>query len=501
VNNLMTSLPLRCRAVSLSAARDSIGRVEVGLYPADRGVPDEGNDRRAAMAETWAKWESLVINGVFPLRRFLSRSNHSVVFLTEHKALMHADAAIKLIPAHPTRAEAQLSHWRTVAGFSHPHLIRLFDSGSCQIAGHPFLFVVMEYAEQTLAQLLPRRPLSPDEARDMLSPMLDALAFIHGKGMVHRKLKPPNVLVVNDQLKLASDTVQPAGDPRPRGTKLCVYDPPEAKDGKFSAPGDVWALGITLVEALTQCAPAWPDRRPDTLALPADFPSPLADTARRCLSHDPAERPTVLDLIARAKSPAENAASLAPQHIAPPGAGNPVVELPAIEVPAEKPSNPPPDLLRRHSSVLTIGIIAISLAAIWAASRLLHGHHTAQSAASGASSQSIAPTGAPDSPTAATAGATTSVLHKVIPDISEGTRATIHGRIKVAVLLTVDPSGSVTDTTLKDRGSSRYFARLATDAGRQWMFIRANNPAPRKWLLHFEFTRDGATGYADGPQQ
>ena len=54
---------------------------------------------------------------------------------------------------------------------------------------------------------------------------------------------------------------------------------------------------------------------------------------------------------------------------------------------------------------------------------------------------------------------------------------------------------------LKNSGSSRYFAQLATDAGRQWMFIRANNPAPRKWLLHFEFTRNGATGYADGPQQ
>jgi serine/threonine protein kinase len=449
------------------------------------------------MAETWAKWESLVINGVFPLRRFLSRSNHSVVFLTEHKALMNADAAIKLIPAHPTRAEAQLSHWRTIAGFSHPHLMRLYDSGSCQIAGHPFLFVVMEYADQTLGQLLPRRPLSPDEVQDMLPPTLDALAFIHAKGLVHRKLKPPNILVVNDQLKLASDTIQPAGDPRPRGAKLSVYDPPEAKDGKFSAPGDVWALGITLVEALTQCAPAWPDRRPDTLSLPADLPSALADTAGRCLSLNPAERPTVLELMTQPKGSAETATSSAPQ----PGVGLPVVERPVVERPAaepraEKPSNPPFDKPKRHLSVLSIGIIAISLAAIWAVSRL-HSHTAQLSAASDASSQSIAPIAAPASPTATVAGATASVLHKVIPEISGGTRATIHGRIKVAVLLTVDQSGSVTDTTLKNGGSSRYFARLATEAGRQWMFIRANNPAPRKWLLHFEFTRNGATGYAD----
>jgi serine/threonine protein kinase len=455
------------------------------------------------MAETWAKWESLVINGVFPLRRFLSRSNHSVVFLTEHNG---GDAAIKLIPAHPTRSEAQLSHWRTIAGFSHPRLVRLFDSGSCQIAGHPFLFVVMEYAEQTLAQILPRRTLTPDEVQDMLPPTLEALEFIHAKGLVHRKLKPPNVLVVNDQLKLASDTIQPAGDTRPRGAKLAVYDPPEAKEGRISAPADIWALGITLVEALTQCAPAWPDRQPNTLCLPADLPSPLADTARRCLSHDPAERPTVLELLGRAEAPTKSANS-ASQPVGPPE--HPPVELPSVkappakqasvEVPAEKPSIPPLDTLKRYKSLLAVGILAVSLAFVWTASHLLHRHHGEQPSTASDISQSTAP-GTEAAPAATAAGATTSVLHKVIPEISPGARATIHGRIKVAVLLTVDQSGNVTDSIVKNSGS-KYFAHLASEAGRQWMFIRANDPAPRKWLLHFEFTRNGATGYADGPQQ
>jgi serine/threonine protein kinase len=438
------------------------------------------------MTETWAKWESLVINGVFPLRRFLSRSSHSVVFLTERKELGYTEAAIKLIPAHPTRAEAQLSHWRAVAGFSHPRLIRLFDSGACQIAGHPFLFVVMEYAEQTLAQILPHRPLDPDEVRDLLPPTLDALAFIHGKGLVHRKLKPPNLLVVNDQLKLASDTIQPSGDARPAKAKLSVYDPPEAKDGGISAPADIWALGITLVEALTQRAPAWPDRRPDTLSLPSDLPLPLADTVRRCLSYNPADRPTISELRAPADCPAKTATSSAPLR---------------VETPPKDPSKAPIDTPKRPLPVLAIGIMALLLAAVWGASRLLHGHHTAQlptSPASDISSQSAAP--ASSASAAAAVGGSATVLHKVIPEISQGARATIRGRIKVTVLLTVDQSGSVTNTALKNGGSSRYFARLATEAGRQWMFIQASNPTPRKWLLHFEFTRNGAIGYADGPQ-
>ena len=70
----------------------------------------------------------------------------------------------------------------------------------------------MEYAEQTLSQILARRALTPDEVREMLLPTLNALAFLHGKSLVQGQLKPSNILAVDDQLKLASDTVRPAGE-------------------------------------------------------------------------------------------------------------------------------------------------------------------------------------------------------------------------------------------------------------------------------------------------
>ena len=65
------------------------------------------------MTEDWTKWQNLVINGVFPLRRFLGRSDHSVVFLTEHRSQQLPDAAIKLVPADPKLAETQLARWKT----------------------------------------------------------------------------------------------------------------------------------------------------------------------------------------------------------------------------------------------------------------------------------------------------------------------------------------------------------------------------------------------------
>src|SRR6202167_4212682 len=162
------------------------------------------------MTEDWTKWEGLLIDGVFPLRRFLGKSDHSVVFLTEHGAHNLPDAAIKLIPADPVLAEAQLSRWTIAGALSHPHLIRIFGSGRCRLGGAPVLFVVMEYADQTLAQLLPHRALTPDEARELLLPTLEALAYLHGKNLVQGQLKPPHALVFAARVKLCTATVRPA---------------------------------------------------------------------------------------------------------------------------------------------------------------------------------------------------------------------------------------------------------------------------------------------------
>src|SRR6202158_4683297 len=304
------------------------------------------------MSEDWTKeWERRIVNGEYPLRRFLGRSNHSVVFLTDCKAQNLAQAAIKILPAHPALAESQLSHWRRAAALSHPHLIRLFDSGRCQFGGHKFLFVVMDLAEQNLAQILPGRPLTPEEVRDLLPPTLDALAYLHGKNLVQGRLKPPNFLVVHDQLKLASDTIRPAGEYTASIAKSSLYDPPEAKNGRNSAAGDIWGLGITIVEALTQCPPAWPDDRSDTASLPATLPPAFVDTVRRCLSRNPANRPTIAELEAQIKRAPQASVVSVPQPV--------VREAPGRAAPTQK--SP-----KRRWFVPAIAVVLIILVEAWA---------------------------------------------------------------------------------------------------------------------------------------
>ena len=251
------------------------------------------------MTELWTKWEGRVINGVFPLRRLLSASHQSAVFLTEYKAQNLPNAALKLVPAIPALAQAQLSHWTSAATLAHPHLTRLLETGRCRLGGLQFIFVVMEYAEQTLSEILLQRALTPGEVREMLLPTLSALAFLHSKNLVHGRLKPANILAVNDQLKLAGDTVRRAGEPRANIAKSSVYDPPESKDHGFSAAGDIWGLGITMVEALTQHFPSWPDSKSDIASFPAALPPTFVAIVLQCLNSDPASRPTVDDVEAQ----------------------------------------------------------------------------------------------------------------------------------------------------------------------------------------------------------
>ncbi len=265
----------------------------------------------------WTAWENHVVNDTYPLRRVLGASHHGVVFLTEHRAdgtENPSDLAIKLVPVDTVRGENRLAEWEAAAAITHPHLIRLFDMGRCQLGGREFLFVVMEYAEQTLAQILRMRALAPEEVREMLSAVLDTLACLHRDHLVHGHLKPSNILAVDDQLKLSSDTIRPTGHAASGVVRTSLYDPPELRERTISTAGDMWALGMALVEVLTQRT--WADSRGQgetTASLLAGIPEPFQDTARRCLRRAPADRPTAIELAAQYSPAQQDEVISAPQ--------------------------------------------------------------------------------------------------------------------------------------------------------------------------------------------
>jgi TonB family protein len=334
------------------------------------------------MAEVRNNWEGRTVNEIFPLRRFLGSSNHSTVFLTESSVEGFLNAAIKLVPVvDRAQIPAQLWQWQAAATFSHPHLMRLLDCGQCELDGEQLLFVVMEYAEESLSQILPYRALGPDEVQELLVPTLDALAFLHGDNWIQGQLKPSNFLVVNDHLKLAVDTIRPVGVSQLARRRPSIYEPPESDSGNVSPASDIWALGVTMTEALTQYPPTWLGGRTDPPTFPTNLPPQFADTIQRCFSPNPADRPTVAQLQVRTK-PARSAPPVQPQPqpiVAPaaPAAVIPPLQVPPLQIP-EPPSmradvRTSSEYEESKRSVLVPALIAITVvgAAVWGGAKLL----------------------------------------------------------------------------------------------------------------------------------
>ena len=290
------------------------------------------------MSDFWRQCEGQVIDNRFRLRHYLGGTDDSAVFLTPLPEPQSQKAVIKFIPAGPN-AEAQISLWLRVMQLAHPNLLRIFDVGRCRLENRDRLYVVMEYAEEDLSQIIPVRALSPSEAREMLEPVLDVLVYLHGNGLVHSRIRPSNILAAADQLKLSSDTLAPIGESRRGSRKFDAHDAPETAASPFSPAADVWSLGMTLVETLTQRTPAMQPASKADPAVPDTLPQPLFDVARHSLRLDPRRRWTVPEIAARLNPIAVAAA--ASQSISP--LAVPLSSIPAV--PAAKLQVPTPDVL------------------------------------------------------------------------------------------------------------------------------------------------------------
>jgi len=492
------------------------------------------------MSDTWKQWENQILDEKFPLLRYLGGSEHSAVFLTErHEGERVEKAAIKLISAAPENGELQLSRWRQASELSHPHLIPLYEMGRSEIGGVPLVYVVMECAEENLAQVLPGRALTPDEARAMLESVLDVLAYLHGKGFVHGHIKPVNIMASGDELKVSSDGLRPAGESLDGLASQTVYDPPENASDVLSTSqgvspaGDVWSLGMTLVETLAQNLPVVRTPEQQDPLVPQSLQEPFLDIARHCLVRRAEGRWTVAQIATRLKG----RAPVSQARIVPPEARTPV----RAPRPIARQSRPPAKQ-RSYTVSIAVGFVVV-LVAILAGLKLMRRNTDVPQVTAATNEQLFVPAtprqAAPAPQERSTEQNRSSiaeeerssrtpvavpalihpettheeetntvarmpagslvrgeVAHQVMPEVLQSAINTIRGTVKVRVKVNVDQSGIVEDAELESPGPSKYFARAALEAAQAWEF-KAPKVGGRgvlsSWTLQFEFTRDGTT--------
>ena len=449
-------------------------------------------------------WVGQIIDGKYPLLEWLGGSGTSAVFRTELPGEGSQKAALRLLLDSP-QADDRFAGWSSAASLAHPHLLKVFHRGRAEVEDTRLVYLVTEFADEILSEIIPERPLSGEEAREMLNPVLDALGYLHSNGYIHGHLKPANVLVVENEIKLSSDGLIPSGKPSPELLTNDIYVAPEAASGAVAPPADVWALGITLVETLTQELPIWDAAGNDEPIVPGTLPAPFDAVARECLRRDPSRRCTL------AQIRAVLAGNARPSRVAavPPSTPQPK----APEGLSEKPSLPSrmPFIPLVVGLVLLIAIIVgLTMHSRRTNTAPLQTETTQQappaepdSKESAKQSSQPAPVPAPTAPapgsspsSAIVPGASSSgdVVSRDVPDIPGRASNTIHGTVSVIVRVKVDANGNVSDAEFASHGPSAYFARMALDSARNWKFKapQQNGRAmPSTWLLHYRFRRDG----------
>ncbi len=317
-----------------------------------------------------------VIAGRYRLAERLGGGGMGVVWQAYDEKLRRT-VAVKEVILPPSLDEARLAEirrrtmreGRIAAKLHHPQLITVYDV--IEDDGRPYL--VMEYLPSTslAKQLDDRGTLPPGEVARIGSQAAAALASAHAAGVVHRDVKPGNILVGdNGTVKITDFGVsRVVEDVTGTATGTFVGTPaylaPEVAQGKDTTfASDVYSLGAMLYKAVEGTSPAGPGDNPmlllhriasGTVNLPTKA-GPLADLLMRLLNADPAQRPTMSEakeaLDAIASGSAAAAVSAAPTPEAAPAA------TPKAAVAKAEPT----DAARRRRAALLLAAVCVLVA-------------------------------------------------------------------------------------------------------------------------------------------
>jgi eukaryotic-like serine/threonine-protein kinase len=249
-----------------------------------------------------------VVAGRYALQELIGRGGSAEVWRAEDTSLGRA-VALKLVTVPHDESSARAGdEARTLARLNHPGLVPVYDAGTDD-QGRPW--VVMELVEgEALSDTIKRGPLTSERAATIGRSVAEALGYVHDRGLLHRDVKPGNVLVGTDGRSRLTDfgIARLIDSAKVTSTGMMVgtasYLAPEQVAGEpVGPPADVYALGLVLLECLTgkreyagatvEVALARLTRSPD---VPSELPDGWPGLLRAMTDRDPARRPSPADV-------------------------------------------------------------------------------------------------------------------------------------------------------------------------------------------------------------
>ncbi|MBF8188096.1 protein kinase [Nonomuraea sp. K274] len=250
------------------------------------------------------------LNDRYVLAGRLGGGGMGEVWRADDTVLGRAVAVKVLTPAltdNPSFTRRFQNEARAMATLGHPGVVDVYDYGTSEVDGRQVSFLVMEYVQgESLDRLLRRGPLGPALTMRLVAETADALAAAHAQGIVHRDVKPANLMIrPNGTVALTDFGIAhsvSAGHLTATGTMLCSagYCAPEmAADSDVTPAVDIYALGVVAYECLTGKLPFQGDTPVQIIfkhlnspvpALPADVPPGPRQVVTRALEKTPDRR-------------------------------------------------------------------------------------------------------------------------------------------------------------------------------------------------------------------
>jgi serine/threonine-protein kinase len=247
--------------------------------------------------------------GKYILKEQLGQGGFGAVFLGEQKS--GPNVAVKVLDASHARDEDAVERFKregeTAQRLEHPNIVRVLDIGSSR-SRH---YLVMELVRGGSLERWLRREGPAEKVLPALAQTARALAYAHAEGVVHRDVKPSNVLltrsgtakVADFGLARAVDHSSMTTEGRVLGT-ASYMSPEQVKGERATAASDVYAMGIMIYQAIAGQLPFTSDTQlgflyqhmemePPPPSVRAPYPASLASLALACLAKDPRDRPTM----------------------------------------------------------------------------------------------------------------------------------------------------------------------------------------------------------------
>jgi serine/threonine-protein kinase len=245
-----------------------------------------------------------VLHGRYELGSLIGRGGMADVYRA-HDRVLDRLVAVKVlrapVGADPGGIGAFLREAQAVASLAHSNIVAVHDAGTEADAA----FIVMEFVPgEALSDVLSHEErLPPARAAEIGRAVAEALAAAHDRGVVHRDVKPSNVLITpSGWVKVLDFGIARArgGDAEVRaGFATAAYASPEQAAGTtVDERSDIYALGVMLFEMLSGRLPSGAKESPSTL-LPAAVPSSLSAVVDRCLERSPERRYQTARQVAR----------------------------------------------------------------------------------------------------------------------------------------------------------------------------------------------------------